>query len=75
MVTLLRETPRTKLCLPIDPDGARILGVDDRTVVSAYVPSPRGPVFMVLLERTFGRDITTRTWDTLRKVVAAAAGR
>ena len=73
VVTLLRTKPRTKLSLPIEQDGARILRVQDRTVFSAYVPSPRGPVFMVLLERTFGRDITTRTWDTLRKVAAAAA--
>ena len=73
VVTLLRTRPRAELSLPIEQDGARILRVEDRTVFSAYVPSPRGPVFMVLLERTFGRDITTRTWDTLRKVAAAAA--
>jgi hypothetical protein len=33
------------------------------------VPSPRGAVFMGLIERTFGKDVTTRTWDTIRKVV------
>ena len=73
VVTFLRDKPRTKLALPVEQDGARILGVDDRTAFSAYVPGGKGPVFMVLLERTFGRDITTRTWDTLRKVTAAAA--
>jgi uncharacterized protein (DUF1697 family) len=73
VVTLLRGKPRGRLSLPIEQDGARILRVEDRTVFSAYVPGPRGPVFMVLLERTFGRDITTRTWDTLLKVAAAAA--
>ena len=36
-------------------------------VFTACEPSPRGPVFMTLLERTFGKDITTRTWDTVRK--------
>jgi hypothetical protein len=37
-------------------------------VFSAYVPSPRGPVFMTLIEKTFGKEVTTRTWDTVRKV-------
>jgi hypothetical protein len=32
------------------------------------VPSPRGPVFMGLIERTFGKNITTRAWDTIKKV-------
>ena len=53
--------------LPVEFDGARILEVRDREVFSAYVPSPRGPVFMTLLERTFGKEITTRTWDTVKK--------
>jgi hypothetical protein len=32
---------------------------------------PKGPVFMSLLERTFGTDITTRTLDTVRKCASA----
>ncbi|HXY41306.1 MAG TPA: DUF1697 domain-containing protein, partial [Vicinamibacteria bacterium] len=73
VVTFLREKPRTKPVVPVERDGARILRLDDRTAFSAYVPGPKGPVFMVLLETTFGRDITTRTWDTVRKVTDAAA--
>ncbi len=72
VVTFLREKPRTKPALPVEQDGARILRVEDRTAFSAYLPGPGGPVFMVLLERTFGRDITTRTWETVAKVVAKA---
>lgn len=30
-------------------------------------PNPKGPVFMILLERTFGKDIATRTLDTVKK--------
>ena len=37
----------------------------------SYVPSPRGPAFMQLLEKTFGKEITTRTWETLEKVARA----
>jgi hypothetical protein len=57
--------------LPIARDGARILALDGLQAFSAYVPGPKGPVFMALIERTFGRDVTTRTWETVRKVCAA----
>ncbi|HYW30171.1 MAG TPA: DUF1697 domain-containing protein [Gemmatimonas sp.] len=38
---------------------------------SVYEPSPKGPVFMTLLEHTFGKDITTRTLATVEKCAAA----
>jgi hypothetical protein len=37
------------------------------------VPGPRGPVFMTLIEKTFGKDVTTRTWDTVAKAAKPAA--
>jgi len=40
-------------------------------VFSAYMPTPKGPVFMVLLEKAFGKEVTTRTWDTVAKVTRA----
>jgi uncharacterized protein (DUF1697 family) len=68
IVTFLREEPtRPPRELP-EQDGARILDVRGREVFSTYVPSPRGPVFMTLIERTFGQDLTTRTWDTIKKI-------
>jgi uncharacterized protein (DUF1697 family) len=68
VVTFLRETPKKKLSLPIEVDGARILCMNDREVFTAYVQSPRGPVFMTLIQKTFGEEITTRTWDTVKKM-------
>jgi uncharacterized protein (DUF1697 family) len=68
VVTFLREVPKTRVTLPIEVDGVRILRVDGRAVFTAYVPSPKGPVFMSLLKKNFGEDQTTRTWDTIRKV-------
>lgn len=68
VVTFLSETPRVKPKLPLEADGARILSLRENTVLSAYTPSPRGPIFMILLEKTFGKNITTRTWDTLRRI-------
>jgi uncharacterized protein (DUF1697 family) len=71
VVTFLREPHPSDLALPIEVDGARILAMDGREVFIAYVPSPRGPVFMTLIEKTFGRNVTTRTWDTVKKCAAA----
>jgi uncharacterized protein (DUF1697 family) len=74
IVTFLRNRPAGTLALPIESDGARILRLDGTEVFSAYVPGPRGPVFMTLLEKTFGKEVTTRTWDTVKKVTALRGG-
>jgi len=71
IVTFLRETPKAKPDLPVELDGASIFSIEGQQVFSAYVPGPRGPVFMTLIEKTFGRDVTTRTWDTVKRVAAA----
>lgn len=71
IVTFLREPPAAKIRLPPEIDGARIFAVQGAEVFSAYVPSPKGPVFMALIERTFGENVTTRTWDTVRKCAVA----
>jgi len=68
IVTFLRAKPASRVKLPIELHGARILCVKGREVFSAYLPTPKGPVFMSLIEKTFGKDITTRTWDTITKV-------
>jgi len=71
VVTFLRDVPAKKLTLPIERDGARIICMTDREVFTAYLPSDKGPVFMALIEKAFGTDITTRTWDTVRKCANA----
>ncbi|WP_295645615.1 DUF1697 domain-containing protein [uncultured Methylibium sp.] len=67
VVTFLRSPAELPLELPITQDEASILEVRGSEVLCAYVPGPKGPVFMSLLERTFGKTITTRTLDTVRK--------
>jgi len=67
VITFLRGHAESKLRLPIERDGASILKFTGSEVLAAYVPGPKGPVFMNLLERTFGTNITTRTLDTVRK--------
>jgi len=68
IVTFLRDRPASNLTLPAEIDGARILAVAGHNVFSAYTPTPKGPVFMTLIEKTFGPEVTTRTWDTVTKV-------
>ena len=70
IVTFLREKPAT-LRLPIERDGARILALAGGAAFSAYVPRANDPAFMRLLDKTFGKAQTTRTWQTLERVVAA----
>jgi uncharacterized protein (DUF1697 family) len=71
VVTFLRRPAESRLAVPIERDGASILKLAGAEVFSAYVPGPKGPVFMKLLERSFGTDITTRTFDTVRKCAQA----
>ena len=63
--------PPAKVKLPIAQDGATILEHRDGMVFSAYVPTPKGPVFMALIAKAFGKEQTTRTWQTIGKVAKA----
>ncbi|HYP75305.1 MAG TPA: DUF1697 domain-containing protein [Polyangiaceae bacterium] len=74
VVTFLRTQPEKKPKLPPALDGAQIWTVRGREALSSYVRSDKGPVFMTLIEKTFGKDVTTRTWDTVQKVARAGAG-
>lgn len=68
IVTFLLAAPKAAPKLPIELDGARILTVKGTEVFSAYLPTAKGPVFMALIQKTFGREQTTRTWRTVEKV-------
>jgi uncharacterized protein (DUF1697 family) len=70
VVTLLRAAP-VGITLPPARDGAHILAIAGTDVFTVYSPTPKGPVFMTLLGKTFGADITTRTWETIRKCAVA----
>ena len=71
IVTFLRDEPAAAIVLPVEKDGTRLLVLDGRELFSAYLPTPKGPVFMTLIERAVGKAVTTRTWDTVGKVVRA----
>jgi uncharacterized protein (DUF1697 family) len=71
IVTFVRDLPKAKLKLPYEFEGVHILAIKGAEIFSAYEPHPRGPIFMNLIEKTFGKDITTRTWDTVKKCAKA----
>jgi uncharacterized protein (DUF1697 family) len=71
IVTFLRRPPEG-LELPIEQDGARIVHLEGNDLFTAYLPTPKGPVFMKLIEQAAGgKDQTTRTWQTLEKIANA----
>lgn len=71
VVTFLRKPHEEAITLPIVQAQASILRLERTEVFSAYVPSEKGPAFMALLEKTFGKAITTRTLETVRKCSVA----
>jgi len=68
IVTFLRKIPSTMPKLPLERDGLSILAAQGTEIFSAYRPNPKGPVFMTLLQKTFGNEQTTRTWQTVQRV-------
>src|ERR1051325_5674190 len=59
VVTFLRDAPSQMPRLPVETDGARLLCAKGGDVFGDYVPSPRGPVFMTLILKQLGEDVTT----------------
>jgi uncharacterized protein (DUF1697 family) len=70
--TFLKHEPETKLDLPHSPpDGDyTVLAIVDRTVCSTIdLSGSSTPDLMRWLEKTFSKDITTRTWKTVHRIV------
>jgi uncharacterized protein (DUF1697 family) len=40
-------------------------------VFFSRVPGVADPSFMTVIEKTFGKEFTTRTWDTVGRIVKA----
>jgi uncharacterized protein (DUF1697 family) len=71
VVSFIREPRASKIALPHTADDATVLELIGREVFSVYVPNEKGPVFMKLIEKAFGTEVTTRTWETVKKCAAA----
>jgi uncharacterized protein (DUF1697 family) len=71
VVSFLRQARAPRVPLPLAQDEASVFLQLGREVFTAYLPSPKGPVFMNLIERAFGTEVTTRTLDTVARCAAA----
>lgn len=71
VVSFLRAARQPRVPLPLAQELASVFLCTGREVFTAYVPTDRGPVFMNLIERAFGTELSTRTWDTVAKCAAA----
>lgn len=72
-VTFLKKKPRMKLTFPYRPKdrGYTILGLYDRDICSVIdLTSARTPDLMRWLEKEFGKDITTRTYKTVGRILS-----
>ena len=70
-VSFLRKDTETDLQLPwtSDDNSYKIIGKSDKTILSVLDLSvSKTPKGMEALERYFGTDITTRNWNTLKRV-------
>jgi len=70
-VSFLRKNDNTKLKLPwISSDNSyKVIGKSDKTILSVLDLSiSRTPKAMETLEKNFGKDITTRNWNTIERI-------
>jgi uncharacterized protein (DUF1697 family) len=71
LVTFLRERINPPK-LPLTAGNFTIYAARDREVFSAYIREPGNAAFMGVIEKTFGKDITSRTWDAIARIVNKA---
>jgi uncharacterized protein (DUF1697 family) len=70
-VTFLPGKPKSKLSIPYAaPDGSvEIISVADNAVFTVLDLSKAGTVDgMAIIEKEFGKDVTTRNWNTVVKI-------
>jgi len=71
-VTFLKEKRRTSLQFPYDAEkkGYTVVGMHGREVFSVVdLTGATTPDLMAWLEKQFGKEITTRTWKTVGKIL------
>ena len=72
-VTFLKNVPKNMPTLPYIPHGKKfeVLGVFGRAITATLdQTTEQTPNMMGWLEKQFGKDITTRTWKTVNKLLA-----
>lgn len=73
-VTFLKNKPSVKLTFPhkVKDRDYRLLAIYNNAVCSVFdQTSAKTPDFMVWLEKQFGKEITTRTYKTVERILKA----
>jgi len=71
-VTFLSDDPKSKLKIPYHStdNSFQILNIKDRAIFSVLDVSKKGTVDAIaILEKEFGKNITTRNWNTIVKIL------
>ena len=71
VITFMRAPCEPRVGLPLAKDLASVFLLTEREAFTAYLSTDKGPVFMALIERAFGKEVTTRTVETVAKCAAA----
>jgi len=72
-VTFISETsekPKGTLKIPYSTEGddLKILSIIDNAVCSVLSPTQKTPDLMNMLEKEYGKKVTTRNWNTVMRV-------
>ena len=71
--TFFKDSAHARIEMPTEPDPlTTVVGYDEPARVFLSIidnSSPQSPNFMAWLERTYGKNITTRTWLTVQRIV------
>jgi uncharacterized protein (DUF1697 family) len=73
-VTFLKQKRKTGMKFPqkVDDRDYELLGMYDGSICSVIdLTSTKTPDLMVWLEKQFGKEITTRTWKTVERILKA----
>jgi uncharacterized protein (DUF1697 family) len=71
-VSFLQNDPKNSLELPWkSEDGSyKILNMQNKTIISVLdLSRSKSPKAMEIVERTYGKEVTTRNWNTLTRIV------
>jgi uncharacterized protein (DUF1697 family) len=71
-VTFLKRNPRTDWTFPYGPKGSgySVLAIHDRAICSVIdLTSAKTPDLMAQMEKEFGKEITTRTYKTVARIL------
>jgi uncharacterized protein (DUF1697 family) len=69
-VTFVKGIPKTNLKFPAKGKGYTILGIFNEVVCSVVdLSDSKTPYLMQVLDKEFGRCITTRSWNTIERIL------